>query len=73
MNIPFGGGATDAGEFAKARIPATSLIAMDATFKFGSNPYQTRDDFIENIDPEAVLACLKIAHGFACDIDDTKS
>ena len=73
MNIPFGGGATDAGEFAKVGIPATSLIAMDTTFKSGSNPYHTRDDSIENIDPKAVLACLKIAHGFACDIDYTKS
>ena len=69
MNIPFGGGATDAGEFAKVGVPTTSLIAMDTTFKSGSNPYHTRFDHIENINPEVVLACLQIAHGFACDID----
>jgi len=69
MNIPFGGGGTDAGEFAKAGIESVSLIAMDTTFKSGSNPYHTRDDHTENIDSEAVLACLQIAHGFACDID----
>ena len=69
MNIPFGGGGTDAGEFAKVGIPTTSLIAMDTTFKSGSNPYHTRFDHIENINPEVVLACLQIAHGFACDID----
>ena len=69
LKIPLGGGGTDAGEFAKAGIPAASLIAMDTTFKTGTNPYHTRDDSIENIDPEAVLACMNIAHGFACDID----
>ena len=73
MKIPFGGGATDAGEFAKIGIPSTSLIAMDTTFKSGSNPYHTRDDRIENLDPAAVLACLQIAHGFACDIDHLHS
>ena len=67
------GGATDAGEFAKAGISTTSLMAMDTTFKSGSNPYHTRDDPIENIDPEAILKCLKIAHGFAGDIDHTES
>ena len=70
MKIPFGGGGTDAGEFAKAGVPAASLIAMDTTFKSGSNPYHTRDDNTENIDPKAVLACLQIAHGFACEIDN---
>ncbi len=73
MKIPFGGGATDSGEFAKVGIPSTSLIAMDTTFKSGSNPYHTRDDNTENIDPEAVLACLQIAHGFACHIDSLHS
>ena len=70
MNLPFGGGGTDAGEFAKVGIPAVSLIAMDTKFKSGLNPYHTRDDHTENIDPTAVLACLQIAHGFACDIDN---
>ena len=70
MNIPFGGGGTDAGEFAKAGIPTTSLIAMDTTFKSGFNPYHTRDDHTENINPTVVMACLQIAHGFACDIDN---
>ena len=69
MNIPFGGGGTDAGEFAKAGIPSVSLIAMDTTFKSGLNPYHTRDDHTKNIDPKAVLACLQIAQGFACDMD----
>ena len=69
MNIPFGGGGTDAGEFAKAGIPAASLIAMDTTFKSGFNPYHTRDDHTEKIDPEVVLACLQIALKFAHDID----
>lgn len=69
MNIPFGGGGTDAGEFAKAGIESVSLIAMDTTFKSGFNPYHTRDDHTENIDSEAIIACLQIAHGFACDMD----
>ena len=69
MNIPFGGGGTDAGEFAKAGIPSVSLIAMDTTFKSGLNPYHTRDDHTKNIDPKAILACLQIAQGFACEMD----
>ena len=69
MKMPFGGGGTDSGEFAKAGIPSASLIAMDTTFKSGSNPYHTRDDHTKNINPKAVLACLEIAHGFARDMD----
>ena len=69
MKIPLGGGGTDAGEFARAGIPATSLIAMDTTFKSGTNPYHTRDDNTNNIDPKAVLACLQIAHSFASEMD----
>ena len=69
MKIPFGGGGTDAGEFARAGIPAASLIAMDTTFKSGTNPYHTRDDNTNNIDPKAVLACLQIARSFASEMD----
>ena len=69
MKLPFGGGGTDAGEFAKSGIEAVSLIAMDTTFKSGFNPYHTRDDHTENIDPKAVLACLQIAQGFAREMD----
>ena len=69
MKIPFGGGGTDSGEFSKAGIESVSLIAMDTTFSSEINPYHTRDDCTENIDINAVLACLQIAHGFACEID----
>ena len=69
MNIPFGGGGTDAGEFAKAGVKAVSLIAMDTTFKSGFNPYHTRDDHTKNIDPKAIQASLEIARSFACNLD----
>ena len=69
MRIPFGGGGTDAGEFAKIGVDAVSLIAMDTTFQSDFNPYHTRDDHIKNIDPRAVQASFEIAQNLACDID----
>ena len=69
MRIPFGGGGTDAGEFAKVGVDAVSLIAMDTTFQSGFNPYHTRDDHTKNIDPRAVQASFEIAQNLACNLD----
>ena len=71
MRIPFGGGGTDAGEFAKVGVDAVSLIAMDTTFQSGFNPYHTRDDHTKNIDPRAVQASFEIAQNLACDLDSS--
>jgi Zn-dependent M28 family amino/carboxypeptidase len=69
ISMPFGGGSTDAAEFAKAGIPALSIIGLDTTFTSGNVPYHTRFDTVDQIEPEAVLACMQIAEQFILDID----
>ena len=69
MNMPFGGGATDAAEFAKAGIPALSIIGLDTTFTSGDVPYHTNFDNVDKIEPEAVLACMQIAEQLIIAID----
>jgi Zn-dependent M28 family amino/carboxypeptidase len=71
MHMPFGGGSTDAAEFAKAGIPALSIIGLDTTFTSGNVPYHTNFDTVEKIEPEAVLACMQIAEQFIMDIDNS--
>ena len=69
IRMPFGGGSTDAAEFAKAGIPALSIIGLDTTFTSGNVPYHTQFDTVDQIEPEAVLACMQIAEQFILDID----
>ena len=70
MNMPFGGGSTDAAEFAKAGIPALSIIGLDTTFTSGNVPYHTNFDTVDKIEPEAVLACMQIVEQFILEIDN---
>ena len=70
MNMPFGGGSTDAAEFAKAGIPALSIIGLDTTFTSGDVPYHTNFDTVDKIEPKAVLACMQIAEQFILEIDN---
>ena len=69
MKMPFGGGSTDAAEFAKVGIPTLSIIGLDTTFSSGNVPYHTRFDTVDKIEPEAVRACMQIAEQFILDID----
>jgi hypothetical protein len=69
MQMPFGGGSTDAAEFAKAGIPALSIIGLDTTFTSGDVPYHTNFDTVDKIEPEAVLACMQIAEQLIIEID----
>ena len=69
LKMPFGGGSTDAAEFAKAGIPALSIIGLDTTFTSGEVPYHTSFDTVDRIEPEAVLACMQIAEQFIFDVD----
>ena len=69
MNMPFGGGSTDAAEFAKAGIPALSIIGLDTTFTSGDVPYHTSFDTVDKIEPEAVLACMQITEQLIIEID----
>ena len=56
-----GGGATDAAEFAKAGVEATTLIGMPTNLIRDGMVYHTLQDNVEHIEPEAVEATLKIA------------
>ena len=69
IRMPFGGGSTDAAEFAKAGIPALSIIGLDTSFSNGNVPYHTQFDTVDKIEPQAVLACMQIAEQFILDID----
>jgi Zn-dependent M28 family amino/carboxypeptidase len=71
LKMPFGGGSTDAAEFAKAGIPALSIIGLDTTFTSGEVPYHTSFDTVDRIEPEAVLACMQIAEQFILDADNS--
>jgi len=59
-----GVGGTDAAEFAKIGVEATTLIALPTDVEKERMVYHTRDDTVENIEPGAVEACLKIVHEY---------
>jgi aminopeptidase YwaD len=67
--LRFGGGATDAAELAKAGVRATTLIAMSTRLVRDGLVYHTRNDTVDAIEPEAVNACLAIAHDLALEVD----
>lgn len=56
-----GGGATDAAEFAKIGVEATTLVGMPTDVIRGGMVYHTLNDTVEHIEPGAVEASLKIA------------
>lgn len=59
-SFTFGGGATDAGEFAKIGIETVSLIGMENKPIRDNLVYHTPKDTPDKIEPAAVLACLGI-------------
>jgi hypothetical protein len=62
--ITVGGGGTDAAEFARIGVPATTLIGMENQFIRDGLYYHTMEDTVDNIDPAAVRAGLEIVAGF---------
>ncbi|MEW5733609.1 MAG: M28 family peptidase [Thermodesulfobacteriota bacterium] len=60
----FGGGATDAAEFAAIGVPATTLLAMKTTHIREGLAYHTCKDTVDSIEPPAVAACLDIAYHY---------
>ncbi len=59
-----GVGGTDAAEFAKIGVKATTLIALPTDIEKERTVYHTREDTVENIEPGAVEACVRIIHGY---------
>ena len=62
--ITWGGGGTDAAEFARIGVPATSLLGMENRFVRDGLSYHTMGDTADKIDPAAVRATLEIVTGF---------
>jgi Zn-dependent M28 family amino/carboxypeptidase len=61
MEMIFGMGATDAAEFAKVGIPATTLLAIPANPLGGGRVlYHTRDDLPENLEPAVIDAAARV-------------
>ncbi|MGD0279682.1 MAG: M28 family peptidase [Smithella sp.] len=56
-----GGGGTDAAEFARIGVEATSIIGMPTNMIRDGMVYHTLNDTVEHIEPAAVEATLKIA------------
>ncbi len=54
--FPFGGGGTDAGEFALAGLETTSIIGVPWSFSKANNFYHTTRDLVDNIEPRAIEA-----------------
>jgi Zn-dependent M28 family amino/carboxypeptidase len=65
----FGGGATDAVNFAKAGVSATTLIAMSSQIVRDGLVYHTMRDTVDAIEPAAVEACLTVAERLAYFLD----
>jgi len=62
--ITWGGGATDAAEFARIGVHATSLLGMKNRFIRDGLSYHTMEDTVDKIEPAAVRASLEIVAGF---------
>lgn len=62
--IPFGGGATDAAEFAKQGIHATTLVGLSTGFIRHEIHYHTQYDNVDKIEPEAVKIVLELVVSF---------
>lgn len=67
--IPFGGGGTDAGRFARAGVEAASLIAISTRPVRRDIVYHTSRDTVAAIEPEVVEAGLNIAANFILEKD----
>lgn len=63
--FPFGGGGTDAGQFAKIGVEAVSLIGVSTRPIRKDIDYHTSRDTVDSIEPAAVEAGLNIAIQFA--------
>ncbi|MFC1849060.1 M28 family peptidase [candidate division CSSED10-310 bacterium] len=64
FHFTFGGGATDAAEFASSGIEATTLLGMPTHLVREGLVYHTRDDTVDNIDPRAVEAFFTITQRY---------
>lgn len=66
----FGAGGTDAAEFARIGIPATTLLGLETARIQGDTVYHTQKDTVDKIEPEVVKAALEIAWEFVVGEDE---
>jgi len=69
FNVYPGVGGTDAAEFAKIGVEATTLIALPTDVEKERMVYHTQEDTVESIEPGAVEACIRIIHGYIINKD----
>jgi Zn-dependent M28 family amino/carboxypeptidase len=60
----FGAGGTDAAEFMRIGVPATTLLALNTQHFQKEVFYHTQKDTVDKIQPEVVKAALEIAWAF---------
>jgi len=70
IRFPFGGGGTDAGQFARVGIESASLIGISTRLIRKDVDYHTSRDIVDNIEPAAVEAGLNIAANFILEKDE---
>ena len=73
VKFPFLAGGTDAAEFAKVGVEATTLAAMSWTIKEGDIAYHTTRDTVEAVDEEAVSQSMAVAIRYVLDKDRQSS
>ena len=61
VRFPFGGGGTDAGQFARIGVVSASLIGITTRFIRKGIAYHTSRDTVDNLEPAAVEGGLNIA------------
>ena len=71
--FPFLAGGTDAAEFAKAGVEATTLAAMNWTIKEKDFAYHTTRDTVEAVDEEAVDRSIAVGIQFVLEQDKSPS
>ena len=62
--ITFGGGGTDAAEYARNNIEATTLLGMENTAIRDGLVYHTLNDKVDSINPSVVKAVLEIVYRY---------
>jgi hypothetical protein len=65
----FGGGGTDAAEFARIGVKATTMIAMASEWVREELHYHTSRDTVDKIEPAVVTAAMRIAAELVSDLD----
>ena len=69
IRFPFGGGGTDAGQFARVGIESASFIGISTCLIRKDVDYHTSRDTVDHVEPAAVEAGLNIAANFILEKD----